>query len=1601
MDELDNFINQFYTKYTPNDIPQGDRRVRLKEKLSSDFDGYVTQMYTKYSPDSIPDQTRLASLKGKYLKPTPQPEQVEQPVTQEPPSFWDGIKSAVKIQSPLVSAGVSLAEGAAKSIYSGLTDQTPKAIAQSVEAGKSAINPANINEYISNKKPRDFQRYVRDRDPEFQGFWSFATPFEEAKYLEKYGKQFMEDEGLASEIPRMEKDLPKVIERRKDLEAYVQQQNKEAAEKTQGVVQDYRNINSLNDLTSYIGSLGGQAASQIPLSVATKGLSSYVMESAAVYDKQLDRLAEENKISREQVIERNLDKPAAGQLYAVLAAGLDNVSAGNLISSFRKGGGSLLKKAVNTLGEGVTETGQGVAEDLGAGYSTEQAIVDHAPERLNELLGGVVGGGVFSFKGAAKEKQIIDNAINEVADTGDAALNATIDAEAALTPEQEEVLKTKIATEKLDEVAQEEEKLIKEEEKEIESVKSEAVEEGQVDQTEVKREAAIAKLKELTESFADPAKTPEESQEIYKQLAEAKQALFQIAPTAKPSTKKSEVKTRIEDTTGVTKPEKSVKMTPAEAIKQQVQTFYKGMEEGVRKGQKMTNEQLVSKVQSAIKDSPLQPKQINSILGRVKKTNLFTPGSISRLNDYIDKVSGDAEYADKISEAQSINKRLRRLARSASGSNTQNYKSIAKAFASINPEDSFINPHLKLGREILSGLSNTSTTKYSPFNVEEAKEYIDDLQEKIGQKEETFKEPSGEARNLQTFTSLRSSVDALKQKDLTEFDDSEKRIIETLRGLDTTKLTNEEASSLVKVIDNIVENDDFSNAGTVEPIVKSRKVIDELKKDIEGLKLKEIKGVGKLAANLPQQFSRVTGDSKIASLIQQKIGVTDLASAGSRVENQEIGLTRDLKDKLKEVKKKYKEDVISPENQTKLVIFSELARNYGDDSHIPKVKNNIERTIREYTKADPEEGKIWADSYEPFKNVNTVAEAEQVIKKYPALQEIWSFFNKRFGSDINQRLAKVTNEVHNKSYIEANNYTTSGYKNISNYSDELNDIGKPQSRRVSNNVKPKQSKTSIMATRNLQPGTGYSSDWIGTQLRGYRESLYDIEASRPGALLSQVLKNPEFKDVVGGEDNANIIRDMIRTASKIQAGMSRSTSNDAVKFLNEATSFLRNIGSARALGSSSQFLKQVPSVWVKSMFNHLGSGTLPEFFKAVKAVNLAGPSENLKKLFNQYTIGVRGERLGGIERGDSISYRLTPGATQTGAKMAEYLHRKSDQFTKASLKVLTNSDTYAARTTWLSYYLQNLKEQGVTDVNLNEEYLKQEDPKRKQAAAFAEQLIAETQVPSNPAFMSQLTRNESDTGYNFAKNILLPFSTYSLNSKYRQISNLDKFIRTPNRLTSAAVAGDMAEVLAFAGVAMALSAYYKPLIKQAVEALTGVEPPEEDKEKSAKNRQKAFNSSIVNSLVPISVGTIGESATSHLANQIARIAENPEMSYEEWKKETGGFVYEPDKMDLGLFALGAEPATEALKGTKDIINSQLGEPVTFEDFGHTKEVNLSEPQQNLLIMKTLLDYSGFLGLSEADVYNQVRKAYKEQLRSEPSVPAQSSPRRKRIRRRAR
>lgn len=373
------------------------------------------------------------------------------------PSEQDGKpteKATGSIQPPVLDPLIA----AAKQIYSGLADQTPKNIAQGIEVLKSGLQSGNVEDFIRQKKAIEFQKYVRGKEKqryldttglEEKDVLKWYQPFDIEKFLPQYKESFIKDKGYQEMKKKIEANLPEVIKRRLDTEQYVQEQNKEAAETLKGIPQSYRDIKTPKQAIEYAFNMGAQGLWQIPLTVISKGMSGEIMEAATVYDQQLDQLADKYKITREEVIKRNLDKPAAGQLYAVAAAGLDLASAGGVVNIAKKGGSSLLQKTLAAATEVITEPTQGTLEEMGgakgAGKSQvkafEKAWSTNLSKRIDESLGALFGTQAINAVGAIKSvPETIVEAKETIKSSGD--INAADQAAATIiekvksTPEE-------------------------------------------------------------------------------------------------------------------------------------------------------------------------------------------------------------------------------------------------------------------------------------------------------------------------------------------------------------------------------------------------------------------------------------------------------------------------------------------------------------------------------------------------------------------------------------------------------------------------------------------------------------------------------------------------------------------------------------------------------------------------------------------------------------------------------------------------------------------------------------------------------------------------------------------------------------------------------------------------------------------------------------------------------------------------------------------------------------------------------------------------------------------------------------------------------------
>src|SRR5690606_40187839 len=81
-------------------------------------------------------------------------------------------------------------------------------------------------------------------------------------------------------------------------------------------------------------------------------------------------------------------------------------------------------------------------------------------------------------------------------------------------------------------------------------------------------------------------------------------------------------------------------------------------------------------------------------------------------------------------------------------------------------------------------------------------------------------------------------------------------------------------------------------------------------------------------------------------------------------------------------------------------------------------------------------------------------------------------------------------------------------------------------------------------------------------------------------------------------------------------------------------------------------------------------------------------------LWEMCTIGQRGKRLGGVERGESTRYKIQSKYRSKILKAVGKVHKLSDKMASVMMVSLQKGDVSVAERSWVAYYLKSLKEIG-------------------------------------------------------------------------------------------------------------------------------------------------------------------------------------------------------------------------------------------------------------------------------------------------------------------
>jgi hypothetical protein len=524
-----------------------------------------------------------------------------------------------------------------------------------------------------------------------------------------------------------------------------------------------------------------------------------------------------------------------------------------------------------------------------------------------------------------------------------------------------------------------------------------------------------------------------------------------------------------------------------EALKAQIKTFYRGVEKGARKGQKLVNENLIPKLQEALKEAKLTSRQVYSILNRVKTANLFTPGSQSKLGAFIDKVVTDAKYAEKLGEAKRLQKRLKKFGRQKNENTPIIYKVLARSFSRIDPNQTQdIDEYLDKANSVIDTFKPVKSDNYKAVNKSDTEDYIDKVLNSQDEEQEKNLTPNGEPDVEEYKAIAENSLDRLKEKDLSSFDSREKQIVETIKKIDLGKLDVDQLKKVIKIVDNIVENEDLSGEAFVENIAAVQKFNDEFADLVKDHKISELGVWARTMYNLSNMAKRMYQSEKIETFFRKFVH-GPILQAGSQVEKALVDTSVKFETELKRLNKKYKTELREINHRADQMVFS-LLYQMDNEADMTKMHRNIRETINRHQQVgNEEETTAWTNAYEKFKDVKTPEAARSIIEKSnPAVFEMWQMFgnddtskNGIFSDELASEQAKVAKELYNREYVPTTRYTPIVQHDVNSLyriAESIKDGGQQNSSKKPFN--PKQARSAKRRTLNLATNKVYTLDTL-------------------------------------------------------------------------------------------------------------------------------------------------------------------------------------------------------------------------------------------------------------------------------------------------------------------------------------------------------------------------------------------------------------------------------------------------------------------------------------------------------------------------------------------
>lgn len=1023
---------------------------------------------------------------------------------------------------------------------------------------------------------------------------------------------------------------------------------------------------------------------------------------------------------------------------------------------------------------------------------------------------------------------------------------------------------------------------------------------------------------------------------------------------------------------------------------------------------------LASAVREMASSGKITANKAKALINKISNLNLDSQTAVDRFVDYAGKVFADAEYANKLSTANTMRSQIRKLSKSKE--KAANLRDLAAKFSKIDPSmvediDQY-NSIAALIKDSIRGSTIRGTEVKFSNMIKESKavEYInktmkeqqkklfdmrvaevqsllgvdaseltyEQLAEMLDSKEPMTKDNEKLVRSainkaFDIYSSLigesmKTGKDVFTGEDV-EYTPNQKKVVKEFMDMDLGLLRPKQALEAVDALMNFLQNQSIAKMQSVVAKHNGIKNAEMLEK--KGIKAKPIskyfsKRLGRLlieqTANLNILFERMFGGFTRGGLVEEAIGVTDIKNGKSKAQSDANRVVQKYVDQF------YKstpngQAFNTAFNNTERGMIAFMMRNViGTEAEMQAEFNRRKDLIKESIEALSQGNETEVAKATVYKEVydKILADSktiDDVVRKANAVNvDAVKFWQNEWDSKY-EELSDVALGVYNKILDKDINYNPDRYSKLSS------DTGDVE-----------------LSTEDMTFIFNSGNSPIYK-----RETGVLMAATRPESLpRNEKSGEPSrYIDLSFDSNNGNSYYDAlvdINTAApirQVEAALNSSAfkrivpeANDRKLLENRVKLYVNNIRKKNPF-SDDEFSKAVKGL---NRIAAIGVGqALGGVFQPIKqsipiAVNtlinaggldMASVFSEAKQAFidkSGYAIANRG--IASQAQIDTLNKMIDEAANSKPEQAFRAIEKVNNWWLK---NLLVRFDVAIARASWMTYYEQYLNKQGINTANID--YNTHEV--NADAADYAQRQVDRQQNVSDADLSGELLASKDSTKQLIVK-VLMPFASFRMNQSARvgaDVSTLTNLTSTieDKKIAARSLAGFAAEMVTF----RALSVGSALLIAEAVKAVMG---RDDDEEKDEKKKDSIIKGQLTNTVADVfSPVPLIDKAVQMGASKVLDATQDALEVDEEERLE----IYSGNKQDffqsLGSLGIAGARAYQLYE------MATLSSGFAFKDsYGNVKY--LTEEDREAIAMLIPIAIISNIGLTPSEVNSVVRSS---------------------------